>query len=95
MAPPYDRASFDVPRIVEIMTAHDMVGGEKFTGLANQYQGFAEISRLVRNGRAVLFGRTPGPAARLERDGERLAADETEQWTFHRYVFPVAEQPAE
>jgi len=95
MAPPYDRASFDVPRIVEIMTAHDMVGGEIYTGLVNQYQGFAEISRLVRNGRAVLFGRTARPAARLERDGEPLAAGETENWTFHRYVFPVARQPAD
>ncbi len=95
IATPYDRASFDVPRIIEIMTAHDMVGGEKYTALVNQYQGFTEISRLVRNGRAVLFGRTAGPAARLERDGEPLAAGDTENWTFHRYVFPVAEQPAE
>jgi hypothetical protein len=95
IAPPYDRASFDVPRIVEIMTAHDMVEGAKYTGLTNQYQGFAEISRLVRNGRAVLFGVAERPAARLERDGGPLAADQTRNWTFHRYVFPVADQLAE
>jgi len=95
IAPPYERSSFDVTRIIEIMTAHDIVGAEKYTGLANQYQGFTEISRLVRNGRAALFGRAVGPAARLERDGEPLADGKTENWTFHRYVFPVAEQLAE
>ncbi|MEX0978690.1 MAG: hypothetical protein WDZ48_07555, partial [Pirellulales bacterium] len=92
LAPPYDSASFDVPRIVEIMTAHDLAGGEKYTGLANKHQGFSELSDLVRCGRAVLLGRAIGPAARLERDGAPLAGAETENWTFYRFVFPVAEK---
>ncbi|MEX0679022.1 MAG: hypothetical protein WD063_18250 [Pirellulales bacterium] len=95
VAPPYDRASFDIPRIVEITTAHDLAGGEKYTGLVNHYQGFSETSALVQNGRAVLFGRSGRPAARLERDGEPLAGADTETWTFYRFVFPVREQPVE
>ena len=95
VAPPYDRASFDIPRIVEIMTAHDLAGGEKYTGLVNQYQAFSEISPSVQNGRAVLLGRSAGPAARLERDDEPLAGADLETWTFYRYVFPVAERPVE
>jgi hypothetical protein len=92
IASPYDSASFDIPRIVEIMTAHELAGGEKYTGLSNKYQGFCELSDLVRCGRAVLLGRVARPAARLERDGVSLAGAETESWTFYRFVFPVAEK---
>jgi hypothetical protein len=89
IASPYDRASFDVPRIVEIMTAHDLAGGRKYTGLANQYEGFSELSGLVENGRAVLFGRAARRAARLERGGAPADESQTQAWTFRRFVFPV------
>ncbi len=64
VAPPYDRASFDVPRIVEIMSAFQLAGGEDYTQLANNYQGFIDVSTLVRDGRAVLIGRAPSSATR-------------------------------
>lgn len=92
IAVPYDRASFDIPRIVEIMTAHDLAGGENYTELSNQYQGFVEMSDLVRSGRAVLFARGAKPAAQLLRDGEPIDGAQTESWTFYRFVFPVANQ---
>ena len=57
VAPPYNRASFDVPRIIEVMSAYQLAGGEDYTGLSNNYQDFIDISTLVRDGRAVLFGR--------------------------------------
>jgi hypothetical protein len=90
VAPPYDTASLDVPRIVEIMTAHNLAGGRRYTGLANAYQGFAELSDLVRSGRAVLVGRSARGAATFERDDAPLAPDHTQSWTFYRFVFPVA-----
>jgi hypothetical protein len=48
----------------------------------------------------VLIGRVAKPAATLERDGEPLddSAANTmsythmQSWTYHRYVFPVAEK---
>jgi hypothetical protein len=92
VARPYDQSSFDVPTIVEMMTAHELAGGKTYTGLANQYQRFTELSGLVRGGRAVLIGRVAKPAVELQRDGAPLAAAETQHWTYHRYVFPVAEK---
>jgi hypothetical protein len=89
---PYDRASFDIPRIVEIMTAHELAGGERYTGLSNQYQNFVEVSGLVKNGRAVLIGRQSQRATELVRDGRSLAPEGAGQhWTFYRFVFPVEE----
>ncbi len=87
---PYDQATFDVPRIVEMMTAQELAEGN-YTGLANQYQRYVELSDLVHGGRAVLIGRVAAPGSSLERDDKPLGA-ETQNWTFHRYVFPVAEQ---
>jgi hypothetical protein len=98
VAAPYDQAGFDVPRIVELISAHELVLGKTYTGLANQYQGFLELSDLVARDRAVLIGRTSEPATTLvRRDGDSpptpLATDEhTQRWTFHRYVIPVAKQ---
>jgi hypothetical protein len=94
VAAPYDRASFDVPRIVEMMTAHGLADGEKYTTLEHRYEGTSEITPLVLAGRAVLLARAGRPATELARDGRPLAPERTGHWTFHRYVFPVAEQPA-
>ncbi len=94
VAPPYDRASFDVPRIVEIMTTYELAGGEKYTGLANAYQDFIDLSGLVKNGRAVLIGRKAQRATELERDGRPLGNGDSRHWTIYRYVFPVREHSA-
>ncbi len=89
VAPPYDRASFDVRRLVEVLSAHELAGGSKYTGLANDYQGFVDLSRLVQNRRAVLLGRVARRAVTLERDGRSLDDAPGGQWTFYRFVFPV------
>lgn len=94
VASPYDRASFDVAKIVEIMTTHTLAGGEKYTGLAHKYQGFVELSGLVQNGRAVLVGRTAQPAATLQRDAKPLVDAAGVQWSFQRYVFGVQDRSA-
>ena len=89
VALPYDRASFDVPRILEIMTTFELAGGQKYTGLTNNYQGFVDMSRLIRNGRAVLVGRSRIRATEMQRDGKSLSSDRGQHWTIYRYVFPV------
>ncbi len=93
---PYDQGGFDVPRIVEIMTAHDLAGGKSYTGLENHYQDFVELSNLVSRGRAVFIGRVAQPATTLVQtdDGSRQIAGDahTQYWTFHRYVIPVAKK---
>ncbi len=89
---PYDRASLDVPRIVQIMSAHELAGGEGYTGLVNQYQAFIDMSGLVKNGRAILIGRQAKATAELTVDGQPIANESDGHWTFHRYVFPVREQ---
>jgi len=98
VAAPYEQAGFDVPRIVELMTAHELAGGKSYTGLVNQYHRFMELSDLVARGRAVLIGRTSAPATTLvkldsDSQDEQLAPeDKTQHWTFHRYVIPVTKQ---
>ncbi len=92
VAPPYNRASFDVPRIIEVMSAFQLAGGEDYTGLSNNYQDFIDISTLVRDGRAVLFGRARGSATQLQREGRELAGADDQHWVFYRCVFPVAER---
>jgi hypothetical protein len=89
VTPPYDRASFDIRRIVEMLSAHELAGGAKYTGLAHEYQGFFDMSRLVANRRAVLLVRVDRQATVLKRDGKPLGSQDDRWWTFYRYVFEV------
>jgi hypothetical protein len=89
VAPPYDRASFDIPRIVEVMSCHELAGGENYTALAAEFQEYVDLSQLVGNGRAVLIGRQPKTATRLVSDGDSLDDPAGSRWTFYRFVFPV------
>jgi len=91
VAPPYDRASFDIPRIIEIMSCHELAGGESYTFLAGAYQPFVDLSGAVRNGRAVLIGRQAHGATELVNGKQSLAAAPGQRWTFYRFVFPVSE----
>ncbi len=86
---PYDRASFDITRVVEIMGCHELAGGSTYTALANQYQSFVDLSSLIKDGQAVLLGKSRRSATELERDGQPLDA-QTQHWTVYRFVFPVA-----
>ncbi|HTM55122.1 MAG TPA: hypothetical protein VL175_13895 [Pirellulales bacterium] len=90
---PYNRASFDVGRIVEIMSAHELAGGEKYTGLSHRDLAFLDLSRLVNTGAAVLIGRSPTATARFQAQPAPAAEDSGFEWCFHRYVFPVSNEP--
>jgi hypothetical protein len=90
VVPPYDQSSFDVPRIVEVMSCHELAGGSGYTGLEGTYQEFVDLSHLVADGRAILIGRQATSATRLICAGEPLDDPDGQHWTFYRFVFPVS-----
>ena len=86
---PWDEASRDVPRIVEMMMWHDAAGGRNYTGLLHRYQGEIDLSDHLRTGRAVLIARTDEPGAELALNGQAPPEENVRRWTWRRIVFPV------
>jgi hypothetical protein len=86
---PWDKASLDVPRILEIMMFHKAAGAELYTGLTHAYQSYLDLSDHLRAGRAVLLGRGTAPAALLARDGRPLSEYCDQHWAYYRVVLPV------
>jgi hypothetical protein len=92
---PYDPASADVFYILRAMMFHEAAGGQRYTGLANDYQGFLDLSSLLRTGRAILVAQAPTAAGgkcfstELLRDGKPLDDSQTRQSVMYRFVFPV------
>lgn len=86
---PWDKTSFDVPRLLEVMMFHQAAGGESYTVLMNRYQAYLDLSEHLRTGRAVVLGRGLAPASDVRRDGESLAPQTDEQFTYYRLVVPV------
>ncbi|MCC7083904.1 MAG: hypothetical protein IT427_02730 [Pirellulales bacterium] len=87
--PPYDRSSFDVARILEIMMLHEAAGGTNYSGLLHRQQRYVDLSNQLEFGRAILIGRvTTGAAVAI--NGEDVAAEEMNlHYTVRRYVMPV------
>ena len=56
---PYDRSSRDMAYVLQAMMFYDAAGGRKRTGMANDYQGFTDLSGLLKAGRAVLVAMPP------------------------------------
>ena len=89
VATPYDRFSFDVPRILQILTFHEAAGGRLYTRLLNRYDNYLELTDQLKLGRAVLLAFGP-PASDVQLDGRSLAAAQRDQRrTLYRLVFPV------
>ena len=86
---PYDRAGFDVGRIVEMMMFHAEAGGESYAGLLDRQQRFTDLSDQLSFDRAILV--CHGPAgADVQIDGRPLAKTELDhQTTVYRYLMPV------
>jgi len=93
---PYDRSSTDPSYVLWAMAFYEAVGGRRYTGLVNRYQGFVDLSHLLATGRAVLMA--VGPAdpsqaadhgAGLLRDGEPIAETGGRHPTIYRFVYPV------
>jgi hypothetical protein len=83
----YDPLSLDPLNVIRILTFHDEVGGERYTGLTNQMLHDQDCSQLIKLGRAVLFGRIDQPLATLRQDQQVLTPDR--EASFVRLILPV------
>jgi hypothetical protein len=93
VATPWDKASTDVPRIVQMMLFHESARGQSYTGLTHRYQPELDLSEHIRLGQAVLVGRTKQPASSLVHPESRqpLASEaNSTTYTWYRLVFPVS-----
>ena len=93
--PPYDQASVDVAYILRAMMFFEAGGGQGYTGLANGYQSFIDLSRLLKTDRAILLAQAPADVTKslgrkVLRDGKVLAEQETRRDVFFRFLLPVA-----
>ena len=86
---PWDPASQDVPRILELMMFHGSAGGRNYTRLLHHYQAYVDLSDQLKMQRAVLVGRLDGRAATLQRDGDAMDSHYDRTWTVGRAVLPV------
>jgi len=93
---PYDRASLDVEYILRTMMFFEDAGGRRYTGLSNRYQGFVDLSHLLKTNRAVLVGRAEAGASNAPRHGATLLCNgrpipqgQLRHTTIYRFVFPV------
>ncbi len=86
----YDRASFDIGRIVEVMMFHERAGATNYTGLLNRYQNFVDMSNELDMGRAILIGRGPDGAQIKINDQPAPDDDQNRHTTIYRFVLPVA-----
>ncbi len=88
----YDPLSLDPAYTVRILTFHQHVGGERYTGLTNQILDNEDCSHLLKLGRAILFGRLNQSVAKIQLDQTTVEPDH--QVSFVRLILPVA-QPNE
>ena len=95
-ATPYDRASLDAEYILRTMMFFEDAGGRRYTGLSNRYQGFVDLSHLLKTNRAVLVARAelhasnaPHHGATLLLNGQPIPQAQLRHTTIYRFVFPV------
>ena len=85
----------NMDRIAEVMMFYDAAGGQVYTGLSHNYQGFVDLSRNLSNGQAILVGRCETPASKLSvtssgpTAAEDPAVQDVRHWTYYRIVLPV------
>ncbi len=86
---PWDKASLDVPRIMEMMMFHDRAGGNSYTGLEHRFHGELDLSDHLLTGSAVLMGRLDEPATKWSCGDLTFAEDDARRWTYCRVLMPV------
>jgi hypothetical protein len=70
-----------------MITFHETVGGERYTGLSNSLLSDLELTALVQAGRGVLIGELEQPLSQVVVNQQDLPA--TRQLTLIRLVIPV------
>jgi len=93
---PYDPSSVDAAYVLRAMMFHEAAGGRAYTGMSNRYQGFVDLSHLLKTGRAVLVGRAEPAAGDAEHHGAELLCngrpvprEQVRHTAAYRFVFAV------
>ena len=100
---PFDRSNRDMGYVLWAMLFYDAAGGRQHTSMANDYQGFTDLSGLLKAGRAILVGMPPqdgscrggdllrGPLPRPgEPDDRRPLGNALDRHTtVYRFILPV------
>jgi len=86
---PYNPEANDPASHLRLMLFYDVVGGRGYTHLLNRSQRRLDLSRQIRAGRAILFGKADRAGTVLQRDGEPLAGAADRHWTYYRFLVPV------
>jgi hypothetical protein len=91
MTTPWEQASTEVPRIMQIMLFHETARGRNYTGLTHEYLGHLDMTEHIRSGKAIFVGRSSKPISQisLENKSTNESVGETENWTWLRFVLPV------
>jgi hypothetical protein len=95
-AVPYNAWGFDVANILQFMMFYQAAGGLGYTGLANEYQNFVDLSSHLQMHEAILLGQVEGPAPTELMRGDPafgndrpIGGSEDRNWTFYRFLLPV------
>jgi hypothetical protein len=83
----YDPTSEDPHELWRMITFHETVGGERYTGLSNSLLADLELTALVQAGRGILIGELEQPLSQVVVNEHDLPA--TRQLTLVRLVIPV------
>lgn len=85
---PWDQADTNVDRIVAMMMFFEVIGGQRYAILNNDFQRWLDMSRSLDRGQAVLTGRTGEATTPLLVDDTPIG-DYDQASTFVRLLYPV------
>ena len=92
-AAPYDQASLDVARVLEMILFHELAGGEGYTRLRNDIFGRLDLSGHLALDRAILVGTSRQPAGEVSITTDAGAGQATDandvSLTVYRFVIPL------
>ena len=83
----YDPTSLDPHELWRMITFHEAVGGDRYTGLSNSLLADLEMTGLVQSGRGVLIGELEQPLSQTVVNQQATPA--SRQLTLVRLVIPV------
>lgn len=83
----YDPTSLDPHELWRMLTFHEAVGGDRYTGLSNSLLSELEMTGLVQSGRGVLIGELDQPLTQTIVNQQATPA--SRQLTLVRLVIPV------
>jgi hypothetical protein len=89
---PWDPASEDIARLVEMFTLHEAAGADSYTGLSNRFYRSLDLSEHAAKGQAVLYGRVKQPISKPTIQAGIATTkpiESVETWTFVRILIPV------